>query len=81
MVRTSDKEHQICFLAAAIDHGIGEIGRDDLPPQAMVFHRIGEFVPNLVREVLRQFAGEIGMVRHAGDEQVIGKAERSYYRS
>ena len=57
--------------AAAIDHGIGEIGRDDLPPKAMVFHRIGEFVPNLVREVLGQFAGEIGIVGHAGGQQVI----------
>ena len=41
----------------------------------MVFHRIGEFVPNLVREILGQFAGEIGIVRHAGGQQVIVKRQ------
>lgn len=47
--------------AAAIDHGIGEIGRDDLPPEAMGFHRIGKLLANLgAREVLGQFAGEQG---------------------
>ena len=41
----------------------------------MLLHCRREFVLNLAREVLRQFAGEIWIVRHAGDEHIVVKRQ------
>ena len=54
-VRLVDQAHD-AGRAAAIDHGIGEIGRDDLAPKAMGLAQNREIVRNLAREVLGQFA-------------------------
>ncbi len=57
---------------AAVDDRVGELRRDDLAPQPMLRDRIGKPFRHRVREIARQFARQVGVVRHPrGDEMMV----------
>ena len=50
---------------AAVDHRVGELGRNDLAPQAVVFQSVRIALDQMAREIARELAPEIRVIRHA----------------
>ena len=49
---------------AAIDHRVGELGRDDLAAQPVAFERVGKFLRQRLREIASELAAKVRVVRH-----------------
>src|SRR3984893_5580584 len=61
--------------AAAVDHGIGQLGCDDLPAQTMTFQHFGKVAQNRVWEIAGKLAGEIWIIRYIGTKKVFVQRE------
>ncbi len=57
--------------AGAVDDRIGQLRRDDLAPQAMPFDVAREALAHRGREITRELALEIGIVRHVARANMI----------
>ena len=61
--------------AAAIDHRVRQLRRDDFAAQPVMFQRIGKVLRDQRREIAKDFAREIGIVRHRRRQQVVVQRE------
>ena len=69
--------------AHAIDHRIGDCGRDDLAFEAVLLHRLGVLLLERLREIAHQFFRQVRIFRHVGTEQLLEQHDlrvRQQYR-
>ena len=61
--------------AAAVDHRVRELRRDDLAPQPMRVQRVVIVLRHFLGEIALELAPEIGIVRHRAVEQIAKERE------